>query len=175
MPRTKTFALSFAVAAFAFLTTTAFGANDQASAMRDCVDKAGARKGDERKKFMTQCLSEKGISLAAEAEKLPPQDPCESGSAFGSIQCMKPSWDSSEKSLNRAYAAARSKLRAAKIEGLEEKLLQAQREWIKFREAHCRFNAAMQVEGNTWNSFWLMDCMAAQADLRAEYLKSLEP
>jgi len=167
--------LAVAASAFTLFTAAAYGSTDQSAAMRDCVEKAGDRKGEVRKQFMTQCLTEKGKSIKVEAKNSPVEDPCESGSAFGSIQCMKPSWDRSERELNRAYIAARSKLRAAKIDGLEEKLLQAQRVWIEFREKHCRFNAAMQVEGNTWNSFWFMSCMAAEADLRTAYLKDLEP
>jgi hypothetical protein len=53
----KLLALSL-IGAFAVLATPAFAAeNAQQERMKTCNAKAGEKKGDERKKFMSECLS----------------------------------------------------------------------------------------------------------------------
>ena len=61
--------------AFALAAGPAFAAdNPQQARMKQCNEKAGDRKGDERKAFMSACLSGKEAAAAAPAAPMSQQD-----------------------------------------------------------------------------------------------------
>jgi uncharacterized protein YecT (DUF1311 family) len=155
-------------AIFAALLSTANPsvAETPQSAMDSCVAQAADRKGEERKKFMTECLRNRQLTVDA-----PKADPCDSGGAFDSMQCAAPVWEKSEHDLNVAYRELRANLKKSGLARLERNLVEAQRAWVEFREKHCSFDAAVRVEGNSWNSYWTGNCMAAEADARTQYLR----
>jgi uncharacterized protein YecT (DUF1311 family) len=84
-------------------------------------------------------------------------------------------WEKSEQELNAAYRELRNKLRTSELQHLEPRLIEAQRAWVKFREAHCAFEATMQVEGNSWTSFYEGSCKAEEAEQRTLYLRKSVP
>jgi uncharacterized protein YecT (DUF1311 family) len=138
--------------------------------MSDCAAQAGGRKGSERKQFMTDCLAplnQTGKPLG--------NDPCAGGSANDAIRCSAGSWGKSEQELNTAYRELRTRLRKDQFQHLEPRLIQAQREWLKFRDLHCSFSAAVEVESNSWNSYWEQSCKASEAQARTQYLRSVLP
>ena len=84
----KLFALAIA-SAFALSATSAFAANAQQDKMKTCNKEAGDKglKGDERKKFMTECLKGGAAAPAAApapaAGPLAPKDAMKACSAAG--------------------------------------------------------------------------------------------
>jgi len=136
--------------------------------MEACVAEAGGRKGADRKAFMTECLRNRQPIVEP-----PEKDPCDSGGAFDSMKCAAPQWEKTEGELNTAYRELRSKLKSSGLEHLERRLVEAQRAWVDFREKHCTFDAAVRVEGNSWNSYWTLSCKAEEAEARTRYLRQV--
>lgn len=109
-------------------------------------------------------------SEAEEPVEFRPEDPCTSGSAIGSITCMSASWERAEAALNTEYQAALRRLNATASPSVQQKFVESQRQWVRYRDAHCTFEAAAQVEGNSWNSFYRASCKAEQAEIRTQYI-----
>jgi uncharacterized protein YecT (DUF1311 family) len=114
---------------------------------------------------------------AAESEADPvestSQDPCASGSAIGSIRCMSASWERAETELNAEYQLALRRLKVTASASIQQKFLESQRQWVRYRDAHCTFEADAEVEGNAWNSFHRANCKAERATARAQYLRKV--
>jgi uncharacterized protein YecT (DUF1311 family) len=101
------------------------------------------------------------------------QDPCTSGSAIGSMRCMSASWERAEAELNAEHQLALRRLKGSASASIQQKFVESQRHWIRYREAHCTFEAAAEVEGNAWNAFHSANCKAEQATTRAQYLRKV--
>ena len=73
------------VAALSLSAASVFAANSQQNKMGDCNKQATAKalKGDERKKFMSECLKAPGAPAAAPAAELAPKDAMKACSAAG--------------------------------------------------------------------------------------------
>lgn len=141
--------------------------------MRSCVSDAGERKGEERKAFMLGCLTDRRPTLDQTGK--PPKAPCEGVSADDAMRCSAPTWQAAEAELNTNYQSLRRKLKDSGLQHLEPQLVRAQRDWVKYRQSHCGFDAAIQVEGNSWTSYYLGACMASEASSRAQHLLNLLP
>ena len=153
---------------------SATAAGTPQSVMHSCVSDAGSRTGADRKAFMVECLTSRRPTLDQSGSP-PKEDPCNGSSASDSMRCSAPSWDKSERELNAAYHELRKKLKAPGLQHLVPRLVEAQRAWLKFRETHCAFSATLQVEGNSWTSFYESSCKAEEADQRTQYLRKSVP
>lgn len=107
-------------------------------------------------------------------------DPCESSSGLGQQLCAQNKLDAADKNLNIAYKALRSKLPAVDGEKGSEsgthpqkKLIEAQRAWIKFRDANCTFVGELNGGAPVWQEAAKSNCLVKMTETRIKELKSI--
>jgi uncharacterized protein YecT (DUF1311 family) len=117
--------------------------------------------------------------------KNPASDECEAlklqyvckfrGSSQNAVMCAGGQRDKIERELNKTYQAVLREIRKEEasdtfIAGASAKLVEAEREWVKFREAECTFQAQSNG-GGTLEPAVYEDCARQQALVRIESLK----
>ena len=91
-------------------------------------------------------------------------DDCDNAATQAAItQCAADAYAREDKLLNQTYQEVMAKLDPAR----REKLKQAQRDWIKYRDSHCKAEAA-EVEGGTLYPAVLNGCLAEETKARRE-------
>ena len=82
--------------------------------------------------------------------------------------CADRAYKKSDGELNRTYQAVTARLRDA--QPLADKLVSAQRAWIAYRDAECRFSSA-NVEGGSAYPMVVSTCLDDLTKARTETLK----
>lgn len=90
------------------------------------------------------------------------------GETAGMLDCIDDETKAQDAKLNAAYKAAISGLDQSRTKQLQE----AQRAWIKFRDANCQFYA--DPNGGTNAAVAANDCLLSQTASRANELKNME-
>lgn len=83
------------------------------------------------------------------------------------IMIGKEAYDKADKELNKVYA----ELVATLSETHKEKLVKAQREWIRFRDLDCDF-AMSEYEGGSMQPLVHLSCMTEKTETRIAELKA---
>ena len=81
-------------------------------------------------------------------------------------QCAADAYAQADKLLNQTYKDVMAKLEPVRQEALK----QAQRDWIKYRDSHCKSEAA-SVQGGTLYGAIMNGCLAEVTKDRTEKLK----
>ena len=105
-------------------------------------------------------------------------DPCESTSGLGQQECARRKLDIADKKLNSIYKALLAKLpEVAGTEGgetgryLKKGLIEAQRAWIKYRDANCEFFGDIYGGAPVWRSAENLNCRVAMTEARTKELQ----
>jgi uncharacterized protein YecT (DUF1311 family) len=94
-------------------------------------------------------------------------DDCDNATTQAAMtQCAADAYASADKALNQTYQGVMAKLDAAG----QDKLKQAQRTWIKYRDSHCKA-AAADVKGGSLYPAVLNGCLAETTQARTAELK----
>jgi uncharacterized protein YecT (DUF1311 family) len=108
------------------------------------------------------------------------ENPCEKIEASQQIaQCTEYKKDQSDKALNLSYKAAldRIKYQYEKSPALADQyislLRNAQREWIKLRDADCKLEAFEIEEITEAHQTTINNCISRISENRADYLKNI--
>ncbi|MFY8093855.1 MAG: lysozyme inhibitor LprI family protein [Niveispirillum sp.] len=97
-------------------------------------------------------------------------DDCDSATTQAAMnQCAADMYAEADKQLNLTYKNLMAKLEASRQEALK----QAQRDWIKYRDSHCKSEAAA-VQGGTLYGSVVNGCLAEETKLRLEKLKIMD-
>jgi uncharacterized protein YecT (DUF1311 family) len=75
--------------------------------------------------------------------------------------------------LNSAYKQLRGALKKQDESALDERLRVSQRDWLRFQQSHCEFEATYEGAGSSFVSAKLGDCMAETTTDRTKYLEGL--
>ncbi len=95
--------------------------------------------------------------------------PCENASSQASLnECATQSMHRADAELNRLYQALTKSLKDDPE--AERKLVAAQREWIKFRDSECSFQA-LKSEGGSANAMVLSMCVEDHTRTRMRSLR----
>jgi len=108
---------------------------------------------------------------AQATEKQPNCESPEMGSEL--IACAAARHKAADAKLNTAYKQLRNALRKQGESLLEERLVIAQRDWLKFQKSHCDLEATYEGAGGSFASAKFGDCMAETPSERAKYLEEL--
>jgi uncharacterized protein YecT (DUF1311 family) len=153
MPRAALFAAtSLVFSAMAHAQTPpvrTWSSSTESVVFYECSWRADKLAGSERKSFLSKCMTE----LSAEVEGL------------------RQSMITAEKAMADTYREVQSKF--VPQEGTNRSaLLAAQRQWVKYREAHCVFEVEW-VMGKYESAYLYTKCALTEATKREAYLKSL--
>ena len=105
-------------------------------------------------------------------------DPCESTSGMGQQECAAKKMEIADKELNTIYKALLAKLR--EIDGVEggetgrypkKGLIDAQRAWIKYRDANCDFYGDIYGGAPAWRSAESLNCRTEMTEGRTKELQ----
>ncbi|MFK7944487.1 MAG: lysozyme inhibitor LprI family protein [Paracoccaceae bacterium] len=97
---------------------------------------------------------------------------------FDMNQCADLDWQRADKALNAEYKRARARMRQldqdlpANLEGAEIALRDAQRAWIKYRDAACVAEGFL-FRGGTMEPLIVSTCMASLTEARTRGLQTL--
>lgn len=94
---------------------------------------------------------------------------CDSGHTVRMMICLRYNWIAEDIELNRIYKLARA---GAKEIGYEASLVKAQRAWVVFRDALCKFEGELRAGGGREEGIHMLICMAEETSQRAGYLKA---
>ena len=95
-------------------------------------------------------------------------DPCAGAETQADInECVGQTYQKADAQLNAAYKKVAARLRAD--ESQHKRLVAAQREWIKFRDAECAF-ATANSDGGSAHSMALAACLTELTQQRANQL-----
>ena len=106
-------------------------------------------------------------------------DPCESTGAMGQQECAQIKMDIADKELNAVYKALLAKL--PEVEGVEggetgrypkKSLIEAQRAWIKYRDANCQFFGEIYGGSPAWQFAENLNCRTKMTITRTEELRN---
>jgi uncharacterized protein YecT (DUF1311 family) len=96
---------------------------------------------------------------------------CDSGITFPMEICGSYRWMVEDDRLNQVYKQV---LAQAKISGYDKSLINAQRAWIAYRDAHCSFEGEMAAGGGTEEGIYVLSCKQELTKQQAERLKALQ-
>jgi len=105
------------------------------------------------------------------AEKGPNCESPETG--VDMVACAGARRAAADTKLNVVYSQLRHSLRKHGEAALEKNLQIAQRDWLKFQNSHCEFEATYEGAGGSFVSAKWGDCMAETAVARTKYLEEL--
>ena len=96
-------------------------------------------------------------------------DDCDTATTQAAMnQCAADAYGRAAAQLNQTYEEVMAMLDPAHREGLK----QAQRDWLSYRDSHCKVEAA-EVEGGTLYPAVLNGCLAQMTVERAEQIRGL--
>lgn len=96
-------------------------------------------------------------------------DDCSNASTQAAMtQCATDAYAQADKQMNESYKDIIAKMAPARQAALK----QAQRDWLKFRDSHCKSEAA-EVKGGTLYPALLNSCLAETTKERTEKLKRM--
>lgn len=87
------------------------------------------------------------------------------------VECGSADYKAEDKRLNTAYRALVKKLETDQNDAAKL-LVEAQRAWIKFRDANCNFEAASMASGGTLEPVLRLGCLAGTTKARTQELKA---
>jgi uncharacterized protein YecT (DUF1311 family) len=87
------------------------------------------------------------------------------------IECATTHYMSADDQLNVVYTLVRKRLQEMHLRAEEENLVKAQRAWIQFRDAHCRWAGEYSEPGSGLKSFRAIACMEVETVRRTYYLQ----
>lgn len=94
-------------------------------------------------------------------------DDCDNATTQAAMsQCAADAYAREDKLLNQTYKEVMAKLEPSRQEALK----QAQRDWLKFRDSHCKSEAA-EVQGGSMYPLMMSSCLAETTTARTEKLK----
>lgn len=83
-------------------------------------------------------------------------------------QCAMDMYGEADKALNQTYKEVMAKLEPARQKALK----QAQRDWIKYRDSHCKSESSEVLGGSMYGAV-LNSCLAETTKARTEKLKEM--
>ncbi len=99
---------------------------------------------------------------------------CESPEAGADlIACAAARHRAADASLNRVYRQLVSVLKQRREPELEQRLRVSQRDWLRFRQSHCEFEATYEGAGGSYVSAKLDECLTETSVGRTTYLEGL--
>jgi len=87
------------------------------------------------------------------------------------VQCATEYYKLADDQLNVVYLAVRKRLQSLGLTLQEENLVQAQRAWIRFRDAHCTYVGDYAEPGKGKDAFFGIACMEVETIRRTFYLQ----
>jgi uncharacterized protein YecT (DUF1311 family) len=105
---------------------------------------------------------------------------CESTSGLGQQLCAQKKFDVADRKLNVTYKSLITKL--PEVEGVEggetethprKRLINAQRAWMKFRDANCEFVGEINGGAPIWRQAYESYCRAEITETRAKELQNI--
>lgn len=109
--------------------------------------------------------------FALAADKPPNCDSPENGEEL--IACSAWRHRMADAKMNATYKQLRDVLRKRGEAEVEKRILQAQRDWLKFQNSHCEFQATYEGAGGSFVSAGWGNCMANTTTDRTKYLQDL--
>jgi uncharacterized protein YecT (DUF1311 family) len=102
---------------------------------------------------------------------------CNSSHNLKVIICLRYNWVAEDIRLNRIYKQARAeakKIEQARADGIEYEasLVKAQRAWIVFRDALCKFEGQLRAGTGREAGMDMLACMKEATKQRADYLEA---
>lgn len=94
-------------------------------------------------------------------------DPCSGSTTQDINECAKRGYDKADAELNKVYKQLISKVKDVR---LKNKLIVAQRTWIKFRNESCNFVYELHKEG-TMRTVMLLGCLTMTTENRTKELR----
>ena len=94
-------------------------------------------------------------------------DPCSGSTTQDINECAKREYDKADAELNKVYRELISKVKDVR---LKNKLIAAQRTWIKFRDESCNFVYEFHKEG-TMRTVMLLGCLTMTTENRTKELR----
>jgi len=88
------------------------------------------------------------------------------------VDGLRQSVTETEKAMADAYLQVQSRFVPRPTDPPRSSLLYSQRQWVKFREAHCDFEVEW-IMGKYESQYLYLKCVLAEALKREAYLKSL--
>ena len=107
------------------------------------------------------------LSFDAPATSQPQINCANPGSNVEYKECAYRAYQASDKQLNQVYQRIFTKLKGTE----QQRLIQAQSSWIKFRDANCNFEVYRSRQGSGYGGF-LSNCMERMTNARIEELKN---
>jgi len=101
-------------------------------------------------------------------------DPCESTSGIGQWECAQKKMEIADKKLNATYKVLIGMLQDGFWpNGVEPKkdLIEAQRLWIKYRDANCQLVGGISGGAPEWRSAYYENCRVEMTEKRTEELQ----
>ena len=145
----------------------------QSIAMQTCSNEAGQMKGDARKAFVFKCLRSR-LFTGDSNQDGSVQELCASPVTGPQvIACSAAKFKEADVSLNRVYRELRARLKKVGENGFDESLVNAQRDWVRFRQTHCNFDGTYEGAGGSFVSAKIGECMAVETKTRTEYLSGV--
>jgi uncharacterized protein YecT (DUF1311 family) len=96
-------------------------------------------------------------------------DACD-GTTVQMMTCMGYRWAVKDLVLIQVYRSARA---VADDSGYGTHLVEAQRLWVRYRDASCRFEASMEAGGGSAEPLARYDCLARLTDIRVKELERI--
>ena len=93
---------------------------------------------------------------------------CDSGHTVRMMICARYLWVVEDMRLNRILKRA---LAGAKKEGYEASFVNAQRAWLVYRDALCKYEGELRAGGGRENGLYMLSCMKEVTRQRADYLR----
>lgn len=120
------------------------------------------------------CFSAQGITGENESNsgllaKGPAADPCDGYTRADLESCAAKDYEEADAALNKAYKEAMARLDASEQ---KEKLKEAQRAWIKFRDLHCECEY-LSWDGGSIAGLARINCLTSLTNERTGHLKAL--
>lgn len=96
-------------------------------------------------------------------------DDCDNATTQAAMnQCAADAYAQADKQLNQTYKDVMAKLEPAR----QEELKKAQRDWIKYRDSHCKSESA-SVQGGSLYGAVMNGCLAETTKAQVEKLKGM--
>lgn len=89
------------------------------------------------------------------------------------IDCAAARHKAADAKLNSVYKQLVGALKKQGESALEERLRTSQRDWLRFQQSHCEWEATYEGAGGSLVSAKLGECMAQTAASRTTYLEGL--
>lgn len=111
-------------------------------------------------------------SVAVRAQEEPAQDECANAMDMATMnKCAARDFADADDNLNEVYKNFIAKLERSEMKGIRQKLVEAQRAWIMFRDAECELRAFPYSGGSSYR-LELSGCMLEETKKRTVVLEN---